>query len=98
MKTIKLHTYLKRFKNATYWCSNAAYRIGLLLSSRIKNDTDQIFIARNRLNNAKDSLIKRKIYKVLAGINLNVITNWVKAKGVYNWVGVRFDELKKHKK
>ena len=45
---------------------NVKYRfipIDLLLSSGIKNDTNQIFIVNNGLSNAKDSLINRKIYK-----------------------------------
>lgn len=51
-----------------------------------------------RLNSAKDSLINRKIYKILAITNINQITNWVKTKGIFNCVSATFDELKKNTK
>ena len=44
---------LRRNKNATY----TFISIGLLFSSELKKNTNQIFIASNGLNNAKDSLI-----------------------------------------
>ena len=60
----------------------------------MNNDTDQIFIVSIRLNIAKDSLINRKIYKFLAVINLNQITNWEESKGFSNWVSVTCDKLR----
>ena len=49
--------------------------IGLLFFSRIKNNTNQIFIVCNGLSNPRDSLINGKPYKILGVINLNNVYN-----------------------
>ena len=39
--------------------------VGLLFRSAIKNDTDQILIVSNRLNNRQNALLNGKTYKFL---------------------------------
>lgn len=80
-------------------CNISSYRNWFTIQQwNNKNDTDQIFIVSNRLNNTKVLLIYGKIYKILAVINLNQIINWEKSKGVFHWVSVTFDELKNTRK
>lgn len=70
-------------------CNISSYRNWFTIQQwNNKNDTDQIFIVSNRLNNTKDLLINEKIYKILAVMNLNQIINWEKSKGVFHWVSV----------
>ena len=73
---------------------NVFIPIGLLFSSGINNNTDQIAIVAYGLYKAKYYLISKKIYKILVAINLNQIKNQKKSKGVSYWVSVMFNELK----
>ena len=64
--------------------------LGLLFSSCIKNEANQIFIVNNGLTNARDSLMNGKPYKILCVVNLNKTHNW--KKGVSNWINVTFED------
>ena len=45
-----------------------------------------IFSIFNGLNNARDPLINRKLYKSLGIININEIRDWTKIKGESKWI------------
>ena len=67
-----------------FYCSkNYKYRFianSLLFSSSIKEDTKVIFITANYLNDAKDILIKGKIFQGIGVIYISEIENWDKIK------------------
>ena len=52
----------------------------LLISSSVLQDKNVIFSICNGLNNARDPLINRKLYKSLSIININEIRDWIKDK------------------
>ena len=54
-------------------------------------DTNVIFLICNGLNNARDSLITRKLYKSLGAININKIRNWTKIKGESKQINIIFN-------
>ena len=51
-----------------------------MFSSNFENQTDVIFLACDRLSNAKEALINSKIEKVLGVMYLSEIKNWELAK------------------
>ena len=53
----------------------------LFFSSSVVQDTNVIFLICNGLNDVRDSLINRKLYKSLGVININEIKDWTKLKG-----------------
>ena len=57
-------------------------------------DTNVIFLICNGLNDARDSLINRKLYKSLGVININKIRNWTKIKGESKWIKLYLTTLK----
>ena len=52
----------------------------LLFSSAVEGDINAIFITTNDLNDAKQILIKRKLYKGIGVIFISEIENWDKKK------------------
>ena len=62
----------------------------LLISSSVIQDENVIFLICNRLNDARDSLINRKLYKNLGVININKIRDWTKIKGESKWINIIF--------
>ena len=77
----KLPFYSKKYK----------YRFianSLLFSSAIKEDTKAIFITTNRLSDAKDILIKGKLFQGIGIIYISEIENWDKIKNESHWTNV----------
>lgn len=66
--------------------------IRLLFFSRIKNNTNQIFIVCNGLSNPRDSLINEKPCKILGVINLNNEYNWENIKEILIWGNITFKD------
>ena len=66
---------------------------GVLFSSRTKNYANTLFITCNGLKNTHDSIINRKVYKLLGVMSLEQIKNWKKLKGVSNWVNAILTDL-----
>ena len=64
----------------------------MLLSSSIKNDTQNIFITCQNLSSAKKALINGKTYYLLGIINLQEINNWNALKGQSIYVNCKFDD------
>ena len=57
----------------------------------VVQDTNVIFLICNGLNDARDSLINRKLYKSLAVININEIKDWTKLKEESKWINIIFN-------
>ena len=77
----KLLFYSKKYK----------YRFianSLLFSSAIKEDTEAIFITTNGLNDAKDILIKGKLFQGIGVIYISETENWDKIKSESHWTNV----------
>ena len=81
---------LNKYKSTTF----QFVPVRLLLSSRIKDTTEQIFVTVNGLNNSKISLINGKILNVLAVIYVQQIKKWDSVNGSLYWVNLVLDKLK----
>ena len=65
---------LKKYKNVLYKVTP----LGLLFPASLKNDTRQIFITGKELSGVKKSILNGKIYDIIAIIDLNKISNWIR--------------------
>ena len=81
---------LKRYKNSVYKITP----LGLLFPATVTNDTTHIFITIKELSGVRKSLLNRKIYSLLAKINLDKINNWEEVKGQSVWTNITFKEQK----
>ena len=54
------------------------------------NDTSQIFILGKNLNGVKKSILNKKIFDILAAVDLNKINNWADIKGQSIWKNAPF--------
>ena len=68
--------------------------LGLLLPATVTNNTNQIFITSKELNGVKKSLLKDKIYDLLAIIDIDKISNWSEVKGLSVWTNLSFKDHK----
>ena len=66
--------------------------ISLLISSSVVQDTNVIFLIFNGLNDSRDSLINRELYKSLGVININKIRDWTKIKGESKRINIIFND------
>ena len=62
----------------------------LLFSSSIQKDTNVIFIATNRLNDAKEALINGKMLQLIGVMNLSQIICWDNIKKTSHWAKAVF--------
>ena len=81
-------TYLSRYRRYKY----RFIVDNLLFSSVPTNDTNVIFVSCNGLNEAKESLINGKLFKILGVINLTEIEFWNKIKGKSKWTNAAFTD------
>ena len=82
----EIQSKLSRYGNQCY-----KYRFivnSLLISSSIVQETNVIFKISNGLNDARTSLINRKICKSIGAVNVNEITNWTELKGKSKWINI----------
>ena len=49
------------------------------------NNTSQIFVLRKKLSGVKTSILNKKLFDILAVIDLNKINNWNDIKGQSIW-------------
>ena len=77
----KLSFYLTKYK----------YRFiinSLLFSSAVQGDINAIFITTNGLNDAKQILVKRKLYQGIGVIFISEIEYWDKIKNISHWTNI----------
>ena len=67
---------LKKYKNVVYKITP----LGLLFPATVTNDAQEIFITAKELNGVKKSILNKKIYDLLAVIDLSKISNWTEVK------------------
>ena len=58
----------------------------------VVQDTNLIFLICNGLNDARDSLINRKLYKSIGVINISKIKDCTKLKGESKWINIIFND------
>ena len=82
-------------KLSRYGTQRYKYRFivgSLLINSSVVQDVNVIFLIRSGCNDARDSLINRKVYKSIGVININEIKDWTKLKGESKWVNIKFND------
>ena len=75
----------------SFYLTKCKYRFiinSLLFSSAVQGDINAIFITTNGLNDAKQILIKRKLYQGIGVIFISEIENWDKIKNTSHWTNV----------
>ena len=68
--------------------------LGLLFPASIKNDMKQIFISCNKLNGVKKSILNRRVYDLLAIIDVDKINSLQEIKGQSIWKNTTFKDQK----
>ena len=81
---------LKKYKNVLY----KIIPLSLLFPASLKNDTRQIFITGRELSGVKKPILNRKIYNIIAIIDISKISNWSNIKAQSIWVSVSFKDQK----
>ena len=91
---INIRNWKIQRKLSRYGTQRYKYRFiidSLLISSSVVQDTNVVLLICNGLNDAGDSLINRKLYKILGVININKIRDWIKIKGESKWINIIFN-------
>ena len=81
IKDDRITNLLKKYKNVIYKITP----LGILFPATVTNDTSQIFILRKNLNGVKKSILNKKIFDILAVVDLNKINHWADIKGQSIW-------------
>ena len=58
------------------------------------NDTSQIFVLEKKLSGVKKSILNKKLFDILAVIDLNKINNWNNIKAQSVWTNAAFKDYK----
>ena len=90
IKDDRITNLLKKYKNVVYKITP----LGILFPASITNDTTQIFILGKNLSGVKKSTLKKKIFDILAIVNLKKINNWSDIKGQSVWTNAAFIDHK----
>ena len=75
----------------SFYSTKYKYRFiinSLLFSSAVQGDINAIFITTNGLNDAKQILVKRKLYQGIGVIFISEIENWDKIKNISHWTNI----------
>ena len=81
---------LKKYKNVVYKIT----ALGILFPASVTNDTSQIFVLGKKLSGVKKSILNKKLFDILAVIDLNKINNWNDIKGQSIWTNATFKDRK----
>ena len=81
---------LKKYKNVVYKIT----ALGILFPASVTNDTSQIFVLGKKLSGVKKSILNKKLFDILAVIDLNKINNWNDIKGQSIWTNATFKDHK----
>ena len=81
---------MKKYKNVVYKITP----LRILFPASVINDTSQIFVLGKKLKGVKKSILNKKLFDILAVIDLNKINNWNNIKGQSIWTNVAFKDHK----
>ena len=90
IKENRITNLLKKYKNVVYKITP----LGILFPASITNDTNQIFILGKNLSGVKKSILNKKIFDILAKVDLKKINNWDDIKGQSVWTNASFKDQK----
>ena len=90
IKDDRITNLLKKYKNVVYKITP----LGILFPVSITNDTTQIFILGKNLSGVKKSILNKKIFDILAIVDLKKINNWNDIKGQSVWTNAAFKDHK----
>ena len=77
IKGDRITNLLKKYKNVVYKITP----LEIIFPASITNDTNQIFILDKNLSGVKKSILSKKIFDILAIVDLKKINNWNDIKG-----------------
>ena len=77
IKGDRITNLLKKYKNVVYKITP----LEITFPASITNDTNQIFILDKNLSGVKKSILSKKIFDILAIVDLKKINNWNDIKG-----------------
>ena len=90
IKDDRMSNLLKIYKNVVYKITP----LGILFPASITNDTNQIFILGKNLSGVKKSMLNKKIFDILAIVDLKKINNWNDIKRQSVWTNAAFKDHK----
>ena len=90
IKDDRITNILKKYKNIVYKITP----FGILFPASVTIDTNQIFVLRKNLSGVKKSILNKKLFDILAIIDLNKINNWNDIKGQSIWTNAAFKDHK----
>ena len=90
IKDDRVTNILKKYKNVV--CKITP--LGILFPASVTNDTSQIFVLGKKLSGLKKSILNKKLFDILAVIDLNKINNWNDIKGQSIWTNAAFKDHK----
>ena len=90
IKDDRVTNIFKKYKNVVYKITP----LGILFPASVTNDTSQIFVLGKKLSGVKKSILNKKLFDILAVIDLNKINNWNNIKGQSIWTNAAFKDHK----
>ena len=90
IKGDRITNLLKKYKNVVYKITT----LEIIFPASITNDTNQIFILDKNLSGVKKSILSKKIFDILAIVDLKKINNWNDIKGQSVWTNAAFKDHK----
>ena len=90
IKDDRITNLLKKYKNVIYKITS----LGILFPATITNDTTQIFILGKNLSGVKKSILNKKLFDILAILDLKKINKWSDIKGQSVWTNAAFKDHK----
>ena len=90
IKGDRITNLLKKYKNVVYKITP----LEIIFPASITNDTNQIFILDKNLSGVKKSILNKKIFDILAIVDLKKINNWNDIKGQSVWTNAAFKDHK----
>ena len=81
IKDDRVTNILNKYENDIYKITP----LGILFPASVTNNTSQIFVLRKKLSGVKTSILNKKLFDILAVIDLNKINNWNDIKGQSIW-------------
>ena len=90
IKDDRITNLLKKYKNIVYKITS----LRILFPASVTNNTDHIFILGKNLNGVKKSILNKKLFDILAIIDLIKINNWANIKRQSVWTNAAFKDHK----
>ena len=90
IKDDRLTNIFKKYKNVVYKITP----LGIFFPASVTNDTNQVFFLGKKLSGVKKTILHKKLFHILAVIDLNKINNWNDIKRQSIWTNAAFKDHK----